>query len=79
MSEDHREMIAQEPGGPPVIAPGHTFATVTDKISAIVLTRKTPTYWLIPFAVASARRAAIDTPRNRNWTSSQRTSGAWVS
>jgi len=37
----------------PVIAPGHTFATVTDKISAIVLTRKTPTHWLIPFAVAS--------------------------
>ena len=29
-------------GTPPVIAPGHTFSTVTDKISAIVLTRKTP-------------------------------------
>ena len=31
--------------GPPVIAPGHTFGTVTDKISAIVLTRKTPLGW----------------------------------
>ena len=32
-------------GRPPVIAPGHTFGTVTDKISAIVLTRKTPIGW----------------------------------
>jgi Ni/Fe-hydrogenase subunit HybB-like protein len=36
-----------------MIAPGHTFATVTDKISSIVLTRKTPTHWLVPFAIAS--------------------------
>jgi molybdopterin-containing oxidoreductase family membrane subunit len=34
------------PGSPPVIAPGHTFATVTDKISAIVLARRTPLAWL---------------------------------
>src|SRR5687767_6214167 len=31
---------------PPVIAPGHTFASVTDKISAIVLTRPTTIGWL---------------------------------
>ncbi|RPJ79673.1 MAG: hypothetical protein EHM13_13155 [Acidobacteria bacterium] len=36
----------------PVIAPGHTFATITDKISAIVLTRRTPTGWFIGFAIA---------------------------
>src|SRR5882724_7903316 len=35
-----------------VIEPGHTFSTVTDKISAIVLTRRTPTGWFIAFAVA---------------------------
>ncbi len=35
---------------PPVIAPGHTFATVTDKISSIVLARRTPLSWLIGFA-----------------------------
>jgi molybdopterin-containing oxidoreductase family membrane subunit len=29
----------------PVIAPGHTFGTVTDKISSIVLTRKTSLGW----------------------------------
>jgi Ni/Fe-hydrogenase subunit HybB-like protein len=36
----------------PVIAPGHTFATITDKISAIVLTRGTPAGWFLGFAIA---------------------------
>ena len=31
----------------PVIAPGHTFSTVTDKISAIVLTRPVGKWWLL--------------------------------
>ncbi len=35
-----------------VIEPGHTFATVTDKISAIVLTGRTPLGWFAGFAVA---------------------------
>jgi len=33
------------PATPPVIAPGHTFATITDKITSIVLTKKTPLGW----------------------------------
>jgi Ni/Fe-hydrogenase subunit HybB-like protein len=37
---------------PPVIEPGHTFSSVTDKISAIVLTRRTPRVWFFGFAVA---------------------------
>ncbi|MBI3400855.1 MAG: polysulfide reductase NrfD [Acidobacteria bacterium] len=41
-------------GTPPVIAPGHTFGTVTDKISAIVLARKTPIGWYAGFAAAFA-------------------------
>lgn len=36
----------------PVIGPGHTFASVTDKISALVLKRKTPIWWFIGFAIA---------------------------
>ncbi|MCA1556278.1 MAG: polysulfide reductase NrfD, partial [Acidobacteria bacterium] len=36
----------------PVIEPGHTAASVTDKISAIVLKRKTPLGWYIGFLVA---------------------------
>ena len=34
----------------PVIEPGHTFASVTDKISAIVLTQQTPRFWYVGFA-----------------------------
>jgi molybdopterin-containing oxidoreductase family membrane subunit len=37
---------------PPVIAPGHTFSTVTDKISAIVLNRRTPLGWWLGFGAA---------------------------
>jgi Ni/Fe-hydrogenase subunit HybB-like protein len=36
----------------PIIAPGHTFASITDKISAIVLTRPTPRFWYVGFAVS---------------------------
>jgi Ni/Fe-hydrogenase subunit HybB-like protein len=36
-------------GYPPVVAPGHTLGTVTDKISSIVLTKRTPLAWF--FAV----------------------------
>ena len=39
---------------PPVIAPGHTFESVTETISAIVLTKKTPIGWFIGFAIAFA-------------------------
>ena len=35
----------------PIIGPGYTFQTVTDKISAVVLTR-TPRGWYIGFAIA---------------------------
>lgn len=37
---------------PPVIAPGHTFVSVTDRISSIVLTRRTPMGWFVGAAVA---------------------------
>src|SRR5262245_66644107 len=33
-----------------IIGPGHTYATVTDKISSIVLTRKWSLHWLVGFA-----------------------------
>ena len=39
---------------PPVIAPGHTFGSVTDKISSIVLTQKTSIGWWIGFLIAFA-------------------------
>ncbi len=38
----------------PVIAPGHTWGSVTDKISAITLTRPTSPGWLVGFAISFA-------------------------
>jgi Ni/Fe-hydrogenase subunit HybB-like protein len=39
-------------GSPPMIPPGYTFGSVTDKISSIVLARKTPIGWWMGFGVA---------------------------
>jgi Ni/Fe-hydrogenase subunit HybB-like protein len=54
MATDPELIAEQHPGtaGPDLIGPGHTFATVTDKISAIVLTRPTGRKWWIGFAIA---------------------------
>jgi hypothetical protein len=41
--------VVLEPG--PIIRPGHTFATITDKISAVVLTERTPRTWIVGFAI----------------------------
>ena len=38
----------------PVIAPGHTFETVTDRISEVVLRRRTPRGWYYGFAIGFA-------------------------
>src|SRR5579871_1890108 len=51
---DPNVAIAQVPAYPPVIAPGHTLGSVTDKISSIVLTRKTPIGWWFGFLIAFA-------------------------
>jgi Ni/Fe-hydrogenase subunit HybB-like protein len=49
---DRREPPFTPP--PPVIAPGHTFASVTDKISSVVLTGKTPLGWYVGFFIGFA-------------------------
>jgi Ni/Fe-hydrogenase subunit HybB-like protein len=36
----------------PIVGPGHDFGTVTDKISSIVLKRKTPFAWVVGFAIS---------------------------
>lgn len=43
--------VALEPAQPPIIEPGHTFGSVTDKISAVVLTHKTPRGWYLGFGI----------------------------
>src|SRR5207302_10051153 len=44
----------QQPAGdaPPVIGPGYTFASVTDKISSIVLSRRAPWGWWLGFSIS---------------------------
>src|SRR5688500_15214632 len=51
---EERYVLSEERGAPAaaVIAPGHTFASVTDKISAIVLTRGTARGWWIGFGIS---------------------------
>src|SRR5215510_5419999 len=41
-----------EPSGPPVIAPGYTLRSITDKISGIVQTQNTPLGWFIGFGLS---------------------------
>ena len=36
----------------PVIEPGHTFASVTDQIGQIVLSRRTPMFWWVGFGIS---------------------------
>ena len=48
--DEQTEQTAVKPKAP-VIEPGHTFATVTDKISSIVLTRPTSNGWLVGFGI----------------------------
>jgi molybdopterin-containing oxidoreductase family membrane subunit len=38
----------------PVIAPGHTFVSITDKITSIVLARRTPLWWYAAFLAFSS-------------------------
>ncbi len=43
---------AERAGTPPLIGPGYDFATVSDKISSIVLTQGTPRGWYFGFGIA---------------------------
>ena len=46
------EAPSREPA--PLVGPGHTFGSVTDKISAVVLTRPTPRLWFVGFGIGMA-------------------------
>ena len=37
---------------PAIIGPGHTFGSITDKISSIVLTGRTPRFWYVGFGLS---------------------------
>jgi len=46
-----RDPVAEGLAGP-IIGPGYSYASVTDKISAIVLNRRSPNWWILGFAAA---------------------------
>ncbi len=48
------EPVRIPPEPAPLIEPGYTFRSVTDKISVVVLTRRTPRGWFIGFAFSFA-------------------------
>src|SRR5687767_338950 len=54
MAEEREIFSHVPPRRPPVLEPGHTYDTVTEKISQIVLTRHTGRGWLIGFAISFA-------------------------
>jgi Ni/Fe-hydrogenase subunit HybB-like protein len=43
--------LTLEPAKTPIIEPGHTFGSVTDKISSVVLTQRTPRGWYLGFGI----------------------------
>jgi Ni/Fe-hydrogenase subunit HybB-like protein len=43
-----------KPYQPPIVGPGHTAGSVTDKIADVILTKQTPKWWLLGFTVAFA-------------------------
>jgi molybdopterin-containing oxidoreductase family membrane subunit len=45
---------ASPDGAPPVLEPGYTFGSITDKISALVLTRRAPAGWRVGLAISVA-------------------------
>jgi Ni/Fe-hydrogenase subunit HybB-like protein len=46
--------VLEDPSQISVIAPGYTFGTVTDQIASVVLTGRTPLFWLACFTVGFA-------------------------
>src|SRR6202049_4954083 len=54
MADSPSDKLAEQMANVPILGPGYDFASVTDKISAIVLTRRTPQWWIIGFLVSFA-------------------------
>ena len=52
MEPNSQNQSAETGASLPVIEPGHTFGSITDKISAIVLSGRTPRFWYVGFGIA---------------------------
>ena len=54
MESEYQDKSLHTEPAVPVIEPGYTYGTVTDKISAIVLTRRTPRGWYVGLGLSFA-------------------------
>ena len=54
MADSPTDKLAEQAVNQPILAPGYNYASVTDKISAIVLIRRPPKWWILGFAGAFA-------------------------
>ena len=54
MADSPTDKLAEQALNRPILAPGHDYASVTDKISSIVLTKRPPKWWILGFAGAFA-------------------------
>ena len=52
MASNQQNQPAEAGDSLPVIEPGHTFGSITDKISSIVLTGRTPWFWYVGFGLS---------------------------
>jgi len=54
MADSPADKLAKQNLSAPILGPGHDYASVTEKISTIVLTHRTPKWWMLGFAVSFA-------------------------
>jgi molybdopterin-containing oxidoreductase family membrane subunit len=54
MADSPSDKLTEKMATAPILGPGYDFASVTDKISHIVLSRKPPKWWMLGFAGAFA-------------------------
>src|ERR1700688_4819986 len=54
MADTPNDKLVELVANAPILVPGYDFASVTDKISAIVLRRRTPTWWIVGFLISFA-------------------------
>jgi len=54
MADSPSDKLAEQMANAPILGPGYDFASVTDKISSIVLSRRTPRWWIFGFLFSFA-------------------------
>src|ERR1700686_4313431 len=54
MADSPSDKLAEQMANVPILGPGYNYASVTVKISAIVLARRTPKWWLFGFLISFA-------------------------